>query len=279
MKALFDDISIACSRNITKRYSSSFSLGIRFLAPAMRDPIYSIYGFVRLADEIVDSFEGYRQAEMLEKLKVETFTALEQRISINPVINAFQHVVHQYDISHDLIHSFLDSMEMDLNKKQYTLSSYEQYIYGSAEAVGLMCLKVFCNGDQAKCEQLKYAAMKLGAAFQKINFLRDLKADFQGLGRVYFPNTDFSSFNNHNKKSIEQDIENDFDEGLKGIKQLPKEAQFGVFLAYVYFRRLLKKIKSTPAERIMEARIRIPDAQKLALLVGCCVRNNLNMLS
>src|SRR5690606_27593935 len=170
MKSLFDDISVACSKNITKTYSSSFSMGIKFLAPAMRNPIYSIYGYVRLADEIVDSFEGYKQLEMLEELKVETRKALDHKISLNPIINSFQQVVHQYEISTDLIDSFLESMEMDLNKKTYNLEMYEKYIYGSAEAVGLMCLKVFCHGNQQQYNSLKYSAMKLGSAFQKINF-------------------------------------------------------------------------------------------------------------
>ena len=278
MKSLFDDISIACSKNITKTYSSSFSMGIQFLAPSLRNPIYGIYAYVRLADEIVDSFEGFQQAEMLQELRIETRKALAQKISINPVINSFQQIVHQFSISEDLIDSFLDSMEMDLKKKTYTSDMYEKYIYGSAEAVGLMCLKVFCNADQKEYDDLKFSAMKLGSAFQKINFLRDIKADFQGLGRMYFPGIDFTTFCTTKKREIEHDIELDFEEGLKGIRKLPKEAQMGVFLAYVYFKGLLNKIKKTPAERIMEARIRIATPQKLALLVSCCVRNNLNLI-
>lgn len=278
MKSLFDDISVACSKNITKTYSSSFSMGIKFLAPSLRDPIYSIYGYVRLADEIVDSFEGFQQQQMLQDLRIETRKALDQKISINPVLNSFQQVVHQYSVSEDLINSFLDSMEMDLNKKTYTAEMYEKYIYGSAEAVGLMCLKVFCNGNQDQYDDLKFSAMKLGSAFQKINFLRDIKADFQGLGRMYFPGIDFTTFCSSKKREIEKDIELDFEEGLNGIRRLPKEARFGVFLAYVYFKGLLNKIKRTPAERIMEARIRIATPQKLALLLGCCVKNNLNQI-
>lgn len=278
MKSLFDDISVACSKNITKTYSSSFSMGIKFLAPSLRNPIYSIYGYVRLADEIVDSFEGFQQQQMLDALRAETRKALDQKISINPVLNSFQQVVHQYSINEDLISSFLDSMEMDLKKKTYTSEMYEQYIYGSAEAVGLMCLKVFCNGNQSQYDELKFSAMKLGSAFQKINFLRDIKADFQGLGRMYFPGIDFTTFCSSKKREIEKDIELDFEEGLSGIRRLPKEARFGVFLAYVYFKGLLNKIKRTPAERIMEARIRIATPQKLALLVGCCVRSNLNQI-
>ncbi|MBF6608974.1 MAG: phytoene/squalene synthase family protein [Flavobacterium sp.] len=278
MKALFDTISVACSKNITQVYSTSFSLGIKFLAPPLRNPIYSIYGYVRLADEIVDSFDGYRQADMLARLRSQTYEAIEEKISLNPVLNSFQQVVHQYNITSELIDSFLDSMEMDLHKITYTSSTYEKYIYGSAEAVGLMCLKVFCNGNNDQYEDLKYNAMKLGAAFQKINFLRDIKADFQGLGRMYFPETDFNAFCNNKKNDIETDIEADFAEGMKGIKKLPKDARFGVFLAYIYFKGLLKKIKATPAERIMETRIRIATPQKISLLVGCCLRNNLRMI-
>ncbi len=278
MKSLFDDISVACSKNITQTYSSSFSMGIKFLAPSLRNPIYSIYGYVRLADEIVDSFEGYEQEQMLEELRIDTRKALDQRISLNPIINSFQQVVHEFSISEDLIESFLESMEMDLKKKTYTAEMYEKYIYGSAEAVGLMCLKVFCKGDQQQYDDLKFSAMKLGSAFQKINFLRDIKADFQGLGRMYFPGIDFSTFCSSKKREIERDIELDFEEGLNGIRRLPKEAQFGVFLAYVYFKGLLNKIKKTPAERIMEARIRIATPQKVALLVSCYMRNNLNRI-
>ncbi len=278
MKSLFDDISVACSKNITQTYSSSFSMGIKFLAPSLRSPIYSIYGYVRLADEIVDSFEGYEQEQMLEELRLDTRKALDQKISLNPIINSFQQVVHEFSISEDLIDSFLESMEMDLKKKTYTAEMYEKYIYGSAEAVGLMCLKVFCKGDQQQYDDLKFSAMKLGSAFQKINFLRDIKADFQGLGRMYFPGIDFSTFCSSKKREIERDIELDFEEGLNGIRRLPKEAQFGVFLAYVYFKGLLNKIKKTPAERIMEARIRIATPQKVALLVSCYMRNNLNRI-
>ena len=278
MKSLFDDISVACSKNITQTYSSSFSMGIKFLAPSLRNPIYSIYGYVRLADEIVDSFEGYEQEQMLEELRIDTRKALDQRISLNPIINSFQQVVHEFSISEDLIESFLESIEMDLKKKTYTAEMYEKYIYGSAEAVGLMCLKVFCKGDQQQYDDLKFSAMKLGSAFQKINFLRDIKADFQGLGRMYFPGIDFSTFCSSKKREIERDIELDFEEGLNGIRRLPKEAQFGVFLAYVYFKGLLNKIKKTPAERIMEARIRIATPQKVALLVSCYMRNNLNRI-
>jgi len=273
MKTLFDTISIDCSRNITKTYSTSFSLGIYLLAPHIRNPIYAIYGFVRLADEIVDSFEGYKQREMLAQLKKDTIDALEQKISINPVLNSFQHVVHKYSIDTELIDAFLESMEMDLDKQFYTPSLYEKYIYGSAEVVGLMCLKVFCHNNDAQYEELKYNASKLGAAFQKINFLRDIKADYQDLKRTYFPHVDFNQFCDSQKKDIEKDIEQDFREGLEGIKKLPKDARYGVLLAYMYYIALFRKIKRIPSQRIMQERIRVPNFQKAALLAGCYFRN------
>ena len=278
MKLLFDRISKECSRNITQRYSTSFSLGIRFLSEELRDPIYSIYGFVRLADEIVDSFEGYRQAEMLKKLREDVFEAIDHRISINPVLHSFQEVVHAYAIDRELIEAFLDSMEMDLEKRFYTRSLYEKYIHGSAEVVGLMCLKVFCKGDGKLYEQLKDAAMRLGSAFQKVNFLRDIRADYQELGRMYFPNVDFCNFTNSQKQVIESEIEKDFSEALTGIRQLPKEARFGVMLAYVYYQMLLKKIKAVPGEHIMQARVRVQNSQKIALLLYTCVKSKLNLI-
>ena len=278
MKLLIDIKSRECSRNITQRYSTSFSLGIRFLSVELRDPIYSIYGFVRLADEIVDSFEGYRQAEMLKKLRDDTLEAITHGISINPVLHSFQQVVHTYAIDRELIEAFLDSMEMDLEKRFYTRSLYEKYIYGSAEVVGLMCLKVFCNGDRELYEQLKYAAMRLGSAFQKVNFLRDIRADYQELGRMYFPNVDFGNFSNCQKQTIEEEIENDFSEALSGIRQLPKEARCGVLLAYVYYQMLLKKIKAVPGEHIMQARVRVLNSQKIVLLLYTCVKNKLNLI-
>lgn len=278
MKSLFDNISNVCSKQITKRYSTSFSLGIRFLHQEFRQPIYNIYGFVRLADEIVDSFEGYQQAEMLQQLKADTENALLQKISINPVLNAFQHVVHQYNIDKELIDAFLYSMEMDLHKQQYDKNLYEQYIYGSAEVVGLMCLKVFCRGNTEMYNSLKWHAMKLGAAFQKINFLRDIKADYEGLGRMYFPDTNFANFCNRQKKQIEDDIESDFVAGYEGIKQLPQDARFGVYLAYVYYKRLFAKIKSIPGERILQTRIRVPDYQKFTLLLSSIAMSRLRLI-
>jgi 15-cis-phytoene synthase len=278
MKALFDTISVECSRNITRSYSTSFSMGIYLLAPHMRNAIYSIYGFVRLADEVVDSFEGYNQRAMLNELKEDTFKALRERISLNPVLNSFQHTVLEYNIDYELIEAFLESMEMDLDKQLYTDSLYKKYIYGSAEVVGLMCLKVFCNGNDEQYETLQESARKLGAAFQKINFLRDFKADNLDLGRTYFPGVDFTQFSEHDKLSIEADIEQDFDDALEGIKKLPKEARFGVFLAYIYYKALFRKIRKLPSHRIMQERIRVPNPQKFALLVGCYVRNGVNMI-
>lgn len=278
MKALFDTVSLDCSRNITRSYSTSFSMGIYLLAPHMRSAIYSIYGFVRLADEVVDSFEGFDQRGMLAQLKDDTFKALQERISLNPVLNSFQHTVLQYNIEYELIEAFLESMEMDLDKQMYTDSLYQKYIYGSAEVVGLMCLKVFCNGNPQQYEALQEPARKLGAAFQKINFLRDFKADNIDLGRTYFPGVDFSDFSEPDKLAIEADIEQDFNDALVGIKKLPKEARFGVFLAYIYYKALFRKIRRLPSHRIMQERIRVPNPQKFALLIGCYVRNGVNMI-
>lgn len=267
MKELFDTVSISCSTNITTTYSTSFSMGIKLLAPRLRNPIFSIYGFVRLADEIVDSFQGYEQQKLLSQLKTDTFNAIADKISINPVLNSFQQVVHQFKIEDDLIYSFLESMEMDLDKKFYTRSLYDKYIYGSAEVVGLMCLKVFCEGDTEVYERLKHAAMKLGSAFQKVNFLRDLKADNEELGRLYFPNINLNPFTERDKITIETEINNDFQEALQGIMQLPKSSRKGVYLAYKYYQVLLKKIQLTPADHIMNSRIRVADTQKFVLLI------------
>lgn len=278
MKSLFDKVSVECSKNITQRYSTSFSLGIKFLGKEIRNPIYSIYGFVRLADEIVDSFHGYQQEKMLQELRFATYQALTERISLNPVLNSFQQVVHQYNIDTELIDAFLESMAMDLQKQQYTKSLYEKYIYGSAEVVGLMCLKVFCNGNQEIYDHLKWSAMKLGSAFQKINFLRDIKADYEGLGRVYFPNTDFTHFNRSEKQRIEEDIAIDFKEGLKGIRSLPRESRMGVYLAYVYYKMLFRKIQAVPVDQIMQVRIRVPDSQKMYLMVYSYFMGKLNLI-
>lgn len=262
----------------TKRYSTSFSLGISFLHKSIHKPIYAIYGFVRFADEIVDSFHGYDQEKMLKEFKEQTYVAIEQGISLNPILNSFQWVVREYNIPSDLIETFLNSMEMDLVKHSYDKDKYEQYILGSAEVVGLMCLKVFVNGNDDEYERLKPFAMKLGSAFQKINFLRDLKADYQELGRTYFPGIDLNEFNGTVKKEIEADIEIDFKKGYEGILQLPKKARFGVYMAYIYYYKLFAKIKATPAEVILNERIRIPNNKKYRLFVTSFLRHNLNLL-
>ncbi len=278
MKALFDEVSVKCSKITTTSYSTSFSLGIKLLDKQFRDPIYAVYGFVRFADEIVDTFHDYNKGYLLNKFRLDTYEAIEQKISLNPILNSFQEVVHKYNIDMHLINTFLDSMAMDLNKQSYNQASYEKYILGSAEVVGLMCLKVFTNGDQDLYEELEYYAMKLGSAFQKINFLRDLKADYQIMGRTYFPGINFEQFNESEKVKIERDIEADFSMGFEGIKQLPKNSRFGVYLAYVYYYALFKKIKNTPAHRIMNERIRVPDNQKYSILFRSYLKHSLNLL-
>ena len=278
MKALFDQISQEMSELTTKRYSTSFSLGISFLHKEIQKPIYAIYGFVRFADEIVDTFHGYDKEKLLADFKVQTYQAIEAGISLNPILNSFQWAVNRYQIPTELIDTFLDSMEMDLQKHTYDQGKYETYILGSAEVVGLMCLKVFVEGDQAQYEHLKPYAMKLGAAFQKINFLRDLKADYQELGRTYFPGINLTEFNNALKTDIEADIALDFQKGYEGILLLPRKARFGVYMAYKYYFKLFKKIKSTPAEMVLNERIRIPNYRKMRILLTSYVRHNLNLL-
>jgi phytoene synthase len=278
MKQIFDNLSQEMSRVTTLRYSTSFSMGIRFLNKDLHKPIYSIYGFVRFADEIVDTFHGFDKESLLKDFKKQTYNAIEQKISLNPILNSFQWVVNKYDISLDLIETFLNSMEMDLDKNAYDKSGYEQYILGSAEVVGLMCLKVFVEGDNQEYERLKPFAMKLGSAFQKINFLRDLKADYHELGRTYFPGIDLNEFNSRVKKEIEDDIEIDFRKGYEGIKQLPKKARFGVYVAYIYYYKLFNKIKATPTEVIMTERVRIPNTKKIRILLSSYLRHNLNLL-
>ncbi len=278
MKTLFDDISVRTSKMVTNTYSTSFSLGVKFLANKFHNPIYAIYGFVRFADEIVDSFHDYNKQELFTQFKADTYKAIEQKISLNPVLNNFQQVVHQYQIDTWLIDTFLRSMEMDLTEHTYDQKGYEEYILGSAEVVGLMCLKVFVEGDEANYNKLKNSAMKLGSAFQKINFLRDFKADVNELGRMYFPELMHQPFNEETKKQIEADILKDFRAGYEGIIQLPKDARFGVYVAYIYYFQLFKKIKRLSATRIQEERIRIPDNQKYALFFGSYLRHSFNML-
>jgi phytoene/squalene synthetase len=278
MKHIFDNLSQDMSKMTTRRYSTSFSLGIRFLNKDLHKPIYSIYGFVRFADEIVDSFDGFDKSTLLAEFKKDTYAAIENKISLNPILNAFQWVVNTYRVPHELIETFMNSMEMDLDKKVYDKETYEKYILGSAEVVGLMCLKIFVGGDESEYNRLKMNAMKLGSAFQKINFLRDLNDDFNELGRTYFPGINMNDFNNIVKKEIEADIEKDFKLGYEGILMLPKQARFGVYMAYKYYFKLFKKIKRTKAERILEERVRIPNRKKARILVTSYVRHNLNML-
>jgi phytoene synthase len=278
MKAIFDQVSNKCSKLTTRSYSTSFSLGIYFLKNTIRTHIYNIYGFVRFADEIVDSFEGYDKKYLLEKFKADTYEAIEKKISLNPILNAFQLTVNKFNIDHDLIETFLQSMEMDLDKKAYSREKYDLYILGSAEVVGLMCLQIFTEGDKNKYEELKPAAMKLGAAFQKVNFLRDLKADYQNLGRTYVPNVDMGQFTFREKSQIEKEIEEDFKDALVGIKKLPSSCKGGVYLAYVYYNALFKKIKNVPAEKVLSERIRISNRRKFGLMLNSLFQYKLNLI-
>lgn len=267
MKRLFDELSYDVSKKTTRKYSTSFSLGILSLHPSIRPDIYAIYGFVRLADEIVDSFHGYDKEKLLKRFKKETYRAIESGISLNPILHAFQETVNRYQIEHALIDQFLHSMEMDLNPVDYDVNHYDEYIFGSAEVVGLMCLQVFTNNDRESYDALKPYAMKLGSAFQKVNFLRDLKDDYQVLGRSYFPNVQMDLFNNDCKCEIEKEIEAEFREALIGIRLLPDSSRFGVYLAYRYYLSLFKKIRATPAKTILNNRIRIPNERKMLLMI------------
>ena len=278
MKQLFDEVSVACSKLTTRAYSSSFSIGIYCLDKCMHDPIYSIYGYVRFADEIVDTFHDFNKTELLNEFKAETLKAIERKISVNPILNSFQFVVNKYNIEPELIETFLQSMETDLNKTLHSKSSYEQYILGSAEVVGLMCLRVFTNNDGALYQKLKLPAQKLGAAFQKINFLRDLKNDYESLGRLYFPGIDFNEFSENEKKKIETEIENDFNEAYNGIRLLPKSSRLGVYVAYVYYTSLFKKIRSIPSTKILMERVRISNSKKIHLLLTSYFRHSLSLL-
>lgn len=278
MKALFDSVSIRTSRMTTKAYSTSFSLGILGLDKKYHDPIYAIYGFVRFADEIVDTFEDYPQKELLERFWKDTYLALDEKISLNPILNSFQQVVNAFNIDRDLIETFLKSMEMDLYKNDYDEEGYKAYILGSAEVVGLMCLKVFVDGDERRYQELKKPAMQLGSAFQKINFLRDLHADYHALGRTYFPGVDLNEFNERVKAEIEADIDIDFKAGYEGIKQLPKGARFGVYIAYVYYYSLFKKICNTHADIILNERVRISNKRKYGLFLSSYVRHTINWI-
>mgnify|MGYP000094302232 CR=1 FL=1 len=279
MKSLFDNVSQQCSRVVTKSYSTSFSSAVKMLAPSIRQDIYNIYGFVRFADEIVDSFHDYNKEVLFDKFEEDLNLALEHKISLNPILNAFQATVHQYSIPKEMIDAFMHSMRLDLTKQEYqTTEEYKEYIYGSADVVGLMCLKVFVGGNTEEYNRLKDSAMRLGSAFQKVNFLRDLKADFEDLSRTYFPNTNLNELDEASKKLIIEEIEADFEAAYVGIKQLPLEAKFGVYTAYKYYSKLLKKLKQTPSNEIKNARIRVPNYQKASLLAGCYLSYRLNIL-
>ena len=267
-KAIFDIVSLECSKKTTKVYSTSFSLAIRLLNKEYQNAIYSIYGFVRLADEIVDSFHDYNKPKLLNELRNSVIDGLEKNISLNPIINSFQNTVKKYNIEWPLIDSFLESMEYDLNNKNCTDKAYKRYIQGSAEAVGLMCLQIFTNNKKGQYQQLKPYAESLGSAFQKINFLRDMNEDFNTINRVYFPNLDITTFSNTEKKIIEDDIAKDFANGLIGIKLLDKDAKKGVYLAYKYYMSIFHKIQKEDAENILKERIRISNIKKIMILIS-----------
>ncbi len=273
MQELYRDTCLECSKVITKRYSTSFSLGIRAFDKKYRYPIYAIYGFVRYADEIVDTFHEFDKELLFKNFKADTYQAIAQKISLNPVLHSFQYAVNKYNIPHDLIEAFLHSMEMDIDKSKYDPEQYNEYIYGSAEVIGLMCLMIFCEGDLKVYENLTPYARSLGAAFQKINFLRDIKSDYYDRGRVYFPNVEFAEFCEAQKSIIEEDIQKDFDHGLEGIKRLPDGARLGVYIAYRYYLDLFKKIKNLPATEVSKKRIRVADGRKAYLFLEAYFKN------
>lgn len=279
MKQLFDDVSFKCSKLVTKSYSTSFSLAVNMLSPNIREAIYSIYGFVRFADEIVDSFHDFDKERLINEFEAEYYKAIEYGISLNPILNSFQQTVKQYNISDDLVQSFLKSMKLDLVKSDYhTKEEYDEYIYGSADVVGLMCLKVFVGGNIQKYDQLKEEAMHLGSAFQKVNFLRDLKDDNLVLNRDYFPGVSLNSFDEKSKKMIIDEIEEDFRIAYQGIVKLPMEAKFGVYTAFVYYKKLLKKLENTPYQKIGTARIRVSNYTKFGLLAKSFVSYKLKLV-
>ncbi|PKD20458.1 phytoene synthase [Salegentibacter salinarum] len=279
MKAIFDNVSRACSKTVTHQYSTSFSTATRMLAPSIRQDIYNIYGFVRFADEIVDTFHDYDKEKLFNDFEVDLYKAIEDKISLNPILNAFQETVHRYKIDESLYRAFMKSMRLDLHKSDYlSVAEYKEYIYGSADVVGLMCLKVFVKGDTKKYESLKQSAMSLGSAFQKVNFLRDLKADFEDLSRSYFPGTNLEQLDEASKQKIIAEIEEDFKHGLSGISHLPVEAKFGVYTAYIYYRKLLHKLKKVPSLEIRNSRVRVPDYQKAGLLAKSYISYRLKLI-
>ncbi len=275
---IYDKVCLAASRNTTRSYSTSFSLGIRSLHPSLRDPIHAIYGFVRFADEIVDTFHQHDKASLLKRFREDTHQAIAEGISMNPILHSFQHVVNKYGIEPQLYNTFLDSMAMDLEEVRHDHRSYETYILGSAEVVGLMCLRVFCDGNEEQYDRLRPAAMRLGAAFQKVNFLRDYRDDLLSLGRTYFPGLELRSMDGVMKQNIEQDIQADFDSAIEGIRQLPRKARLGVYLAYVYYIALFQKIKALPTERILKERVRVSDGNKIALLTTSYLKHSMGVL-
>ena len=279
MKILFDTVSRSCAKVVTKSYSTSFASATKMLSPSIRQDIYNIYGFVRFADEIVDSFHEYNKAVLFKRFEQDLEHALTDKISLNPILNAFQETYHKYNIDKVHVDAFMKSMRLDLTKSEYlTDAEYKEYIYGSADVVGLMCLTVFVKGDKEKYDILKESAMSLGSAFQKVNFLRDLKADFEGLSRTYFPNTNLKELDESSKQRIIAEIEEDFNKGLAGINKLPIEAKFGVYTAYRYYKKLLLKLKSTPSTEIRHTRIRVPDYVKFSLLARSYVKYRLNLI-
>ncbi len=278
MKDLYNEVSYNCSKLVTNSYSTSFSLGVSLLHKDFVMPIHAIYGFVRFADEIVDTFHANDKRQLLNHFIKDTHDAIDEKISLNPILHSFQDTVNKYNIDLELINTFLRSMEMDLDKNDYNQAGYEEYILGSAEVVGLMCLKIFVEGDEKEYQRLKHDAMKLGSAFQKINFLRDLKADIHTLGRAYFPGFDVNNFNAATKKEIEADIQKDFDAGLRGIKELPHKARLGVYLAYIYYISLFKKIQKTAPEKVMHTRIRISDRKKYLLFMSSYFKHRFNLV-
>jgi len=278
MIALFHELSQQCSKATTEKYSTSFSSAIRLLHSEMRVPIFNIYGFVRFADEIVDTFHAYDKEQLLAEFKNETYAAIERGISLNPILNSFQITVNKYKISPNLIEAFFNSMEMDLSNTTYISTGYKKYIYGSAEVVGLMCLYIFCEGNKSMYEKLKPGARSLGAAFQKVNFLRDVKADYHELNRTYFPGVDFNNFTSSMKHQIEQDIAKDFSDAYHAIVHLPVKARFGVYVAYKYYLSLFRKIRKTKPDNILDQRIRIPNYGKVYIVAKAGLRRQLNLL-
>lgn len=279
MKSIFDKVSRECSKAVTDNYSTSFSLASKMLGPTIRQDIHNIYGFVRFADEIVDTFHDYNKRDLLDRFEGDLKYAIDDRISLNPILNSFQETVNKYDITPDMYGAFIHSMRLDLDKSVYlTDEEYRNYIYGSADVVGLMSLKVFVKGNQQQYDDLKEDAMRLGSAFQKVNFLRDLKADLDMLERSYFPNTDLHDLSEEDKSRLIAEIKDDFDAGLRGIKRLPIEAKLGVYTAYTYYRRLLTRLEKTPSREIRNTRIRVPNYEKIALLAKGYVTYRLNLI-